>query len=378
MGKGKGHQSGNFASKRLQVANRREWNERVWEASSSSRRPKKASQSTSQNRSAISPMDRLRWSSVGHLGPTLKSILRERQAQDQYELMQRRRRNGYLPPVPVTNTSTVTASQKRYPPGWIILHKQPLLETIRKRTIPSSTTSACSTSSVPSLQSCCIDVLGRHIREYLDALGREELHGILSLLPSEHIMELSIAISKVGGGFNNDLAYAVGKHPQVQALCFRASPDPEDTLDERGWAELQSLDSIHRRTADDPCVVDCWEDILEEDGQTGSRGLDWDMALTEQLQGSAMVRWKRLELLDCFQLSTQMLVDSLQYCSGLTHLSVAGSMIDPEPIVSILPSLEILDVTKCPWRDDWRIAPNKNNERLTVYGGPSQWEEADW
>jgi hypothetical protein len=194
--------------------------------------------------------------------------------------------------------------------------------------------------------------LGDYIVDYLEAMGREDLHAALSLLPSETLATLSVRISK-NTGVTNDLAICLGQHAHVEALCFRAAgpstshEEEEDhatntPLDDRGMLELVP----RLPQTDDDYARDSWECLFEDDNHT----LD-----VLQLEGCNL-RLKRLELIDCSSLSATTLLMFLEKCSCITHLSLAGSLVPDRTVDQVLlslpellPALEVLDVTRCSW-----------------------------
>jgi hypothetical protein len=131
-------------------------------------------------------------------------------------------------------------------------------------------------------------------------------------------------------------------------------------------------------------VLDCWEDDdgivgddVDEDGDDednddcptyygyGSCSTPDDHKQPQQQYSTngCNIRLRRLELVDCrpHNVSCSVVVQLLEKCSGITHMSISGSTFregnveeyQNETILSelptILPQLEVLDVTRCAW-----------------------------
>jgi hypothetical protein len=351
MGKGKGHQAGGFGSKSQRTAFAQEVQEQALQLKLS--RPSNRPQ---QQQSKRSSAERPRFTRLTQL----KGMLRERQSQEAYGLMERRRRAGFLPRRD-ENPAPRAEQIASHPPGWIIYYG------IEKKEQTEE--------SVESLQSKCVDVMSQYILEYLEALGRDELHAALSLVPSETLATLSVVISKQFG-IDNDLAIVLGKHAHVEALCFRAAQNDE-TLNDEAIMELVP----HLPTQG---VQDSWEDLQDRDD-----------ALVDvmQLEG-CNIRLRRLELLDCRSISADALIALLEKCSCITHLSLAGSLNGVEDgvrvlraIPDLLPALQVLDVTNCAWMTtsllDCFVQCYQNQKPPVVhhqgcYTGPYQGSGHDW
>ena len=282
----------------------------------------------------------------------LKGILRQRQFEESQELMERRRRDGFVPPRTTPPTEASTPLMEDHPPGW-------MLEYGKEK---STNQTSC---LVESLEDKCLKVLSRFIMEYLEAMGREDLHGALSLLPPETLTALSIAVSQ-GKGISNDLAYCIGKHAHVEELSFRSNTqtmvgDSHNWLTDEGLFELVPRPpSKNQHNEDFQDILDDWEDTYNKQFSDNNDD-DWENrhALTldalQQLDG-VNVGLKRLELVDCLYLSSKSVVALLDKCPCITHLSLSGSIqaIDDgvevmQALPELLPELQVLDVTRCSW-----------------------------
>jgi hypothetical protein len=313
----------------------------------------------------------------------LKGILRERQYEESLDLMERRRRAGFVPPrskVHTADDATILARLEEHPPGWILNGGG--------KKDPSTQKQSLSSMVVESLERKCIQVLSRCIMEYLEAMGREDLHAALSLLPPDTLAELSIAVSK-GNGISNDLAYCIGKHAHVEELSLRSNMkigcETNNYLTDEGLLELvPRLPSKAQCDDGSETIVDDWEDACN----------DWSdetMLDTRPAAAAAVpvvvdvlhldgvnVGLKRLELIDCLYLSSKAIMALLQKCACITHLSLAGSIqvIDDgmeviRALPELLPDLQVLDVTRCSWVTGDLLAQMRDAYERGPTSGPS-------
>jgi hypothetical protein len=263
-------------------------------------------------KSTSTPKERPRLASLGQL----KGLIRERQSYEQFEMMQERRRNGFVPHAKIPQLQSDPI--ETHPPGWMLYYGEPdfLID-----------------PTVELLQKSCRKVLAKHLQDYLEAMGPQDLHGVLSLLPSETLSALSVEISK-RCGMTNELAYVLGCHAHVERLSFHPSLHIDETLTDEGIEAL--VPYIPGQDTNDS-----WEEI-----QTSIDLL--------QLQGVSM-RLKRLELIHCHLLTFGALERLFTKCSCITHLSLAGSLsADDGPQVLLhlpqwLPGLQVLDLSQCSW-----------------------------
>lgn len=326
MGKGKGRQSGGFSRKSERAAYRQELQQQVSKfASSSSRLRRQKGQEQKASPPSLRPRLRTGLSQ-------LKCILRERRLHDSFLAAERRRRNGFLPRPDGgdgNGTSNEPVKIVFHPPGWIVNYGKPKGEEVEA-------------TKIQSLQGKCLSVLADCILGYLEAMGSEDLHRVLSFLPSDTLAELSVAISS-SVGVTNELAVVLGKHPHVESIAFRAADQFEDSISDDGLLELVPLRD------QSPYIPESWEDT--DEGNIG-RLVGFDML---QVNGFNL-RLKRLELIDCQSLSVDALVTFFERCSCITHLSLAGSLASIQDgselfrrLPELLHNLQVLDVTRCTW-----------------------------
>ena len=313
----------------------------------------------------------------------LRNLLKERRQYENYEWLQQRRRAGFLPPQKQTNLIDTTSKKivsTGKPLGSLLL----LLDN-NDTPLPAKP---------PLLQNLCLNTLGEYFSDYLEAMGVDEFHTALSLLPSESLAKLSVIVSKTCG-MNNQIAFCIGKHSHVEALCLRPSSsdnnnnnnkrnnkfdnddDEDDTLfftDEGLLNIIPSEKIIPNNNDTTAAAAASWEDLLDDDYDctatttvTAATTIDDNFLIPPS---RLLFRLKRLELVDCTLLTINGILLFLEQCPFITHLSLTGclnqqqyqqqeeqggkieadfqfSLIQSLP--NLLPALQVLDVTRCFW-----------------------------
>jgi hypothetical protein len=339
----------------------------------------------SQDQQQQQPSNRRRPFSLKTQLSQLKGLLRERQSYEAYQLMERRRRDGFLP----SRLTWLNQPEKyepilTHPAGWLIHHTGQDPQNDKNNEEQSESTDSATNTMVPTLQYLSLQVLAQYFDEYWQAMGHDSLHAIMSILPSNSLTELSILLSSSNsGGINDHIAVLLGKHAHVDRLCFRASPVNEEqhqqqqkyenegtgedsvstklsrfTLTDCGLLELISKltpsEESHKIYLDDDAVVETWEEWGDSDDDDNN---DYRATFFPPYNDGLNIKLRRLELLDCQYVSAPVLLQLLERCSGITHLSLAGSFLrspqdgmDVLPkLPRVLPNLQVLDVTRCPW-----------------------------
>jgi hypothetical protein len=345
--KGKGRQSGGFGSKSHRAAHNFEWRDQADQEvgfNLASRQKTAASSNTAASQS------RPRLTRLGQL----KGILRERHFQESHELLERRRRLGFVPDRTRNETPTPTPKVEAHPPGWILHYGKK-----KPGEILEATAKHISAVRIESLESKCLKVLSLYILEYLEAMGIEELHAALSMLPPETLSALSEAISK-GKGMSDDLAYVVGKHAHVNELCFKSTTSIGDgnILTDKGIIELvPRLPTTSERGDDYEETWEDWEEAYKDESDDEEEFQKRQGLVVDPLHLEGVnVALSRLELVDCLYISADALLALLEKCACITHLSLAGSIQVVEDgrrlllaLPELLPALQVLDVTRCCW-----------------------------
>ena len=478
--KGKGRQSGGFASKSLKANHHQEVkglrDETLqWTRKETAGFVAWSNAHQKQQRRLLGVDHQFRPSFAMALRRNLNGILHERQARQSHQFRERRRRNGFLPSNDTTTRvsgfdgahETNVSNGIVHPSGWLLRYNDNDHDEIDSKE---------NKGSVPSLQSLTLTAFAHYIRDYRSAMGDEELYGTLSILPPESIMDISILLStgptpicnnitttvgtttigattgtttgttteKKGNGrrrnrgdvdnappvlyMDDDMAMLLGQHQHVNHLCLRSKtstttgrasltnsglksliPRTPTLLRRKGGKRRRQkrMEETHDRdTTDDndersnSCgtedVLECWEDDDDDDDDESSDDNDneddyydddetiFGSKVEEDLSrhgaSGCNLRLRRLELLDlsCCSYSTNIydvddngnattasiLLQWFETCSGITHLSLAGSFkvhheVGRTILLSlprVLPTLEVLDVTRCPWATDLLLA----------------------
>ena len=464
--KGKGRQSGCFASKSLKANHHQEVKSLRDETLQWTRKETAGFVAWSnahqkQQRRLLGVDHQFRPSFAMALRRNLNGILHERQARQSYHFRERRRRNGFLPSDDTTTRvsgfdgahETNVSNGIVHPSGWLLRHNN--TRNSDTDTDNDETYHKDNNDSVPSLQSLSLIVFARYIRDYRNAMGDEELYGALSILPPESITDISIFLSsepttsynnsgkstekriekkRIGRRRNrsdvdnappvlymdDDMAMLLGQHQHVDHLCLRSKtsattgrasltnsglksliPRTPTLLRRKGGMrrrQKRKEETHDRDTIDDndessnSCgtddVLECWEDDDDDesfddndndeyyDDDEFAFGSKVEEDLSRHGTSGCNLRLRRLELLDlsCCSDNTNIydvddngnattasiLLQWFETCSGITHLSLAGSFkvhheVGRTILLSlprVLPALEVLDVTRCPWATD--------------------------
>ena len=471
--KGKGRQSGGFSSKSLRANHHQEVSRLRDEALKWSRRETAgfvAWSNAHQKQQRRLRGERPRFALA--LRRNLNGILDERRALRAHNFRERRRRNGFLPPITGFDRAheSNVSNGRSHPSGWLLRYNNDSGGDEHTPIDPRAGNQALSvsgertTGSFPRLQDLALGVFAHYIREYRSVMGDEELYGALSILPPESITDLSILLSSGPAvacdlGINteegtqgdqrdsrrkrnhrkshrenhcepqpmymdDDMAMLLGQQQHVERLCFRSTPSSTSlrgTLTNAGleamiprtpalsqgrhrrWRKDETRDSGENSNSDgdgdehesgeNSCsstegVPECWDNSEDEDGSEIDDtdellfGFDQDDFARHEMRfgrgRGCNLRLRRLELLDLScaadntidedddgnATTTSILLRWFEKCSGITHLSLAGSFqvhheVGRTVLMSLpelLPDLEVLDVTRCPWATDSLLA----------------------
>jgi hypothetical protein len=318
MGKGKGRQSRGFGRKALGAEWNRQWHQEVSTVNHNRRQELLSTSSAA----ASAHKERPRFAGLSQL----KGLIRERQSYEHYELLEQRRRLGFVPARPKEHSETAK-EVPNHPPGWMLQYGKDENDKESDATIP-----------IAPLHETCLHTLARYLPEYLEVLGAEELKESLAFLPSDSLSELSTLVSQ-SHGMNNRLAYCIGAHTHVESLSFHAAVHKDETLSDEGLLSL--VPTMPSRVKEH----ETWEDLDNDDEDIGCDLL--------QLEGVSM-KLRRLELVNCSLVSFDAVEQLLSKCSWITHLSLAGSLTEDGADVLLqlpqwLPALQVLDLSNCAW-----------------------------
>jgi hypothetical protein len=306
MTKGKGRQSGGFASKAIRAQFRTEWQDRVVE-DASDRYRRKPNPTT-----IVKERPKLRLQSLRHM-------LQEREHDDQVEHKAIRQKNSLL----------AKRGQHISPPGGLLYyHDDEYGRDYRS-------------NGRPTLQSLCLKALAPVLPNYLEVMGEAALHHYLSLLPGPALTALSVYISE-SIGMSNSLVGLLNQ-TQVTRLSIVAPKNDEET--DSHWRALtkHGLEALVPTWGHftDSTVRESWEDVSSDE--------------EERWQWTGCRRLERLELGNLPHFSLEGLEKLLEKCSALTHLGLSGSCAcesGPELLWLLpdwLPQLQFLDLSGNPW-----------------------------
>lgn len=260
---------------------------------------------------------------------TLRNLIRERRSYEHFEWTQQRRRAGYIP-----QKSTTVAN-----PDVEEIDPAELLGTAIFSS--SERKGFFETSTVSSLQTTCLKVLGKYLVDYLDAMGVQQLHSALSLLPSETLAALSM-LTSYSTGVDNNLAHVLGAHSHVTCLSLRATNIDDSFVDD---GLLSLLPEFEKSSSD---LQSSWEDLADDD-------VFEDIMSQDEFDGAASCLL-RLELVECPSITVDGLLAFLEKQPFIKRLSIAGCFNREDGgekllqrLPQLLPSLESLDLRRCSW-----------------------------
>jgi hypothetical protein len=227
--KGKGRQSLGFGRKSQRAAFHQEWQQRLQEDYYKYEQPRNKQHNTTKSTSMLSSRGTSTRTNTTSTSCTksLRRLIAERQYWDRAEDAQQQQRLQQ-------KTKTMSSSQHMSPVGWILTStdsnsdeedfgQEFLLST-------TTTTTTKNTKRFPTLQSLALMQLAKSLPDYLEAMGVEQLHRYLSLLPGPALSILSIQLSRAGT-MTNDLCQVLARHAHLQRLSLVAAAayDPTTT-----------------------------------------------------------------------------------------------------------------------------------------------------
>jgi hypothetical protein len=356
--KGKGRQSLGFGRKSQRAAFQQEWQQRLQEdyyvQVHKYERPRKSPAAA----------ERRTFSCTN----SLRRLIAERQfwdrvQDDEQQVLQRQK---------------AAPSQRLSPgsPGWIIYHHpadsdddfaHEFLQ-VSNATCTSTSTSTSTSTKLPTLQSLALTQLAKSLPAYLEALGVEQLHRYLSLLPGQALTVLSVQLS-LAGTMTNDLCQVLARHSQLQrfSLCAKQQCDdcndslqPNEAL--KRLLPFQEGTAIHTDTADEKRffihntnsklhVPDSWEELLNDDDDDDEEEEEPPFSLPFTPSPRSLCSLERLQLGNLPFLDLHLLKQVLLTCAPrLTHLGLIKTLTYGGPDVlrnlsQWVPLLQVLDVS---------------------------------
>lgn len=215
-------------------------------------------------------------------------------------------------------------------------------------------------------------------------MGKDELHAALGLLPAETLAKLSADVSK-RMGMTDHLVYAIGKHAHVEELSLRSKLGVGlgNVVTDQGLLELiprLPSKSRHQRfdeqlDEEEQEVLDDWETAYNDDNDADDAPRRHCLVVDSLHLDGVSVGLKRLELIDCLDISADAVLALLEKCACVTHLSLAGSFHRIEDGIQVmgalpdlLPRVRVLDVTRCDWMNHAVLSDFEERYRCTSKG----------
>ena len=334
MGRKKGRQAGAFESKAQNRAHRLLLKERAHEADAHRNPVRRGYHRDAANVAGPAPQQRGdKWSSIfaktsaadagaassqrATVGLSqLRALLNERQLEDRVVDRQQRvrlyqSRIRDRPPEATAPPARATEGDERHEAGWMLFEgDRPAVE------------------AVPSLQNLAARALGPWLPTYVAACGQEFVREALQSASSHVIAEASAALAASDMTTTDGSVKALAGAGMAEGLALRgglaATASEEDT------------DEDARPLTDEGLLSLCPRMQAQQDSMLKSRGLCWEtIDFDLAIRRSGCFHLRRLELVDVplrnpFSadvggVSLSALRRVLRSCSGLTHLSLAGS-----------------------------------------------------
>lgn len=185
----------------------------------------------------------------------------------------------------------------------------------------------------------CVKALAPVLQHYIDSMGREEVHGMLSLLPGKTLTALSVELSLHGLWTNRDVLYVVARHSHLTrlAICLPNTNASSITREDLEDALLLNASSSFLRPIR-RIVPESWED---------------EAMLEEARETNTVWRLQRVELRNMPQLSAEIVLSLIT--SHTTQVSLVSSL-NPTSGSQVLECialgdycLQLLDVSFCNW-----------------------------
>lgn len=315
MGKKKGRQSGGFSSKAMRAAFHTEWQSLAGEVELRKRRAGMPSSNKERPPSLSLHTERPKFR-LNHL----QNVLQERLQHDRLEDRTRRQQR---------NTTTSAAKQQRINTGAI---PPPPLNTYEQDD---------NDYREHGLVLLCIKSLASVLDDYIQAMGRDRVHSLLSLLPGKTLTALSMELSTRNLWTSKDVLYTATYHAHISRLVICLNDSNKKNFAQEDLQEALIMQSSSTSWKERRRVVpESWEEeALWQDEQE-------DVAVNNR-------RLQRLELRNMPQLSADTTLSLIG--SQTTHLSLSGSLnptSGPQVMEQLLMNdycFQILNLSQCKW-----------------------------
>lgn len=238
-------------------------------------------------------------------------------------------------PVNILNTENNSYSKgnvikkKRHSIGWVLGYsgeKEDVLKRKRK-----------DDPCIPSLSRLCIDALAKVLPMYTKAIEFDDLKTVLGSLGPHALAMLSACVE-----VDDNLALLLGQHVDLDCLVLKSK---SNKLTDKA---INGLTPRLLNASGDADDCKDWEETINEPEVIGCMNL------------------RRLELLDAQAISFEAMGNFLRFSPCITHLSISNSfdnvtgprllLDDSSNLFSLLPRLQLLDLSHCSWLDDSILA----------------------
>jgi len=188
----------------------------------------------------------------------------------------------------------------------------------------------------------CIKALAPVLQEYIDSMGRDGVHYMLSLLPGKTLTALSVELSLRNLWTSKDALYVVTHHAHISRLAIYVK-----------GSNNSSNNNITEEDLEEALVMSQSSSIMNQQQRVIPESWEDEVSQEEEDECKTLRLLQRLELRNFPQLSTETTLSLIS--SHTTHLSLYGSL-NPTSGPQVLEKLassencfQLLDVSNCDW-----------------------------